>query len=92
MPQSLWNKDAVAQWKSIWFLICRSKVRAHPVLKSFSKRSPENSDGAENSAEISGINGINFFCSMYESIVYDIRSGYQKLTLRLVTVYGNYFI
>jgi hypothetical protein len=29
---------------------------------------------------------------MYESIVYDIRSGYQKLTLRLVTVYGNYFI
>jgi hypothetical protein len=37
------------------------------VLKSFSKTSPENSDGAENSAEISGTNGINFFCYMYES-------------------------
>jgi hypothetical protein len=31
------------------------------VLKSFSKTSPENSGGAENSAEISGTNGINFW-------------------------------
>ncbi len=37
------------------------------MLKSFSKTSPENSGGAENSAEISGTNGINFFCYMYES-------------------------
>jgi hypothetical protein len=37
------------------------------VLKSFSKTSPENSAGVENSAEISGTNGINFFCYMYES-------------------------
>ncbi len=37
------------------------------MLKSFSKTLPENSDGNENSAEISGTNGINFFCYMYES-------------------------
>jgi hypothetical protein len=60
MKQKLLNKDAVEQWKSIWFVICKSKVRAQPVLKSFSKTSPENSGGAENSAEISGTNGINF--------------------------------
>jgi hypothetical protein len=33
----------------------------------FSKTSPENSSGAENSSEISGTNGINFFCYKYES-------------------------
>jgi hypothetical protein len=70
MPQRLLNKDVVAQWKSIWFVILRSKVRAQPVLKSFSKTLPENSGGAENSAEISGTNGINFF-----SYMYDIRVG-----------------
>ncbi len=37
------------------------------MLKSFSKTSPENSGGAENSAEITRTNGINFFCYMYES-------------------------
>ncbi len=37
------------------------------MLKSFSKTLLENSGGAENSAEISGTNGINFFCYMYES-------------------------
>jgi hypothetical protein len=61
------KKDAVEQWKSMWFVICMSEVRAQPVLKSFTKTSPENSGGAENSAEISGTNGINFFCYMYES-------------------------
>ncbi len=44
-----------------------SKVRAQPVLKSFSKTSAENSGGTENSAEISSTNGIHFFCYMYES-------------------------
>ncbi len=61
------NKDAVAQWKSIWLVIWWSKVRPQPVLKSFSKTLPENSGGAENSTEILGTNGINFFCYMYES-------------------------
>ncbi len=37
------------------------------MLKFFSKTPPENSGGAENSAETSGTNGINFFCYMYES-------------------------
>ncbi len=32
----------------------------------FSVTPPENSGGAENSAELSGTNGIHFFCSMYE--------------------------
>jgi hypothetical protein len=36
-------------------------------FKSFTKTSPEKSGGTENSAEISGTNGINFFCCMYES-------------------------
>ncbi len=67
MPQCLSSKDEVAQWESIWFVIWRSEVRPQPVLNSFSKTSPENSGGAENSAEISGTNGINFFCYMYES-------------------------
>ncbi len=64
-----WHRQfyAAVQWKSIWFVIWRSEVRAQPVLKSFCKTLPENSGGAENSAEISGTNGINFFCSMYES-------------------------
>ncbi len=61
------SKDAVAQCKSIWFVIWRSEVRDQPMLNSFSKTSPENSGGAENSAEISGTNGINFFCYMYQS-------------------------
>jgi hypothetical protein len=37
------------------------------VLKSYSKTSLENSGGAEKSAEISGTNGKNFFCYMFES-------------------------
>ncbi len=67
MPQRLTRKDAVAQCKSIWFVIWRSEIRAQPGLNSFSKTSPENSGRDENSAEISGTNGINFFCYMYES-------------------------
>jgi hypothetical protein len=67
MSQRLQNKDAVAQWTRIWFEIRRLEVRTQPVFKSFSKISPENSGGAENSAEISGTDGINFFCYMYES-------------------------
>jgi hypothetical protein len=52
------------QWQSIWFVIWRSKV----VLKSvFFQNIAGNSGGAENSAEISGTNGITFFCYMYES-------------------------
>jgi hypothetical protein len=47
----------------------------------------ENSGGAENAAENSGTNSKIFFCCMYESIVYDIRSVHRKLTSRLVTVY-----
>ncbi len=35
------------------------------ATESFSKTPPENSGGAENSAEISGTNGINFVCYMY---------------------------
>ncbi len=57
------------------------------MLNSFSKRSPENSGGAEKSAEISGTNGINFF-AICMNLVYDIQSGYWKLTSSLVTVYS----
>ncbi len=65
MPQIFRKKDAVAQWKSNWLVICKSEVRAQPVLKSFFQNIA--SGGAENSTEISGTNGINFFCYMYES-------------------------
>ncbi len=47
----------------------------------------ENSGGAENSAEISGTNGKKVFAPC-TNLVCNIRSGYQKLTSRLVTVYG----
>jgi hypothetical protein len=60
MPE---DEDAVAQWISIWF-VGGSRPACAQV---FFKTPPENSSGAENSAEISGTNGINFFCYMYES-------------------------
>ncbi len=56
------------QWRSVRVTGLLSEGRTiAPSLNSFSKTSPENSGGAENSAEISGTNGINFFRFMYES-------------------------
>ncbi len=51
------------------YLVCNLKVEdSRPACAQvFFKTSPENSGGAENSAEISGTNGLNFFCYMYES-------------------------
>jgi hypothetical protein len=45
----------------------------------------ENSGGAENSTESSGLHAKNFF-ALCTNLVYDIRSGYRKLTSSLVTV------
>jgi hypothetical protein len=49
------------------YLVCNLKV-VLPVLKFFPKTPLENSGGAENSAEISGTNGINFFAICTNSL------------------------
>jgi hypothetical protein len=56
------------QWRSGRVSGLLSEGRpVQPVFNSFSKTPPENSGGAENSAEISGTNDKKFFCYMYES-------------------------
>ncbi len=66
LGRQLIQKGAVAQWQNICFLIWRSEVRAYPVLIHFSTTPPENSGGADKSAENLGSHAKNFFCSMYE--------------------------
>jgi hypothetical protein len=58
------------------------------VHNCFSRTPPENSGGTENLAEKSGPDGKIFF-AICTNIVYDIRSGYRKLTSGLVTVYST---
>ncbi len=57
------------------------------MLKYYSVTPPENSGGAENSTEIQAHMPKTFF-ALCTNLVYDIRSGYRKLTSILVTVYG----
>jgi hypothetical protein len=57
------------QWRSERVSGCNMKVEGSrpPVLKSFPKHRRKIPVALKNSAEISGTNGINFFCYMYKS-------------------------
>ncbi len=71
MSQRLLNKDAVAQWKSIWFINLKIEGSRKACAQVFFKKIA-GTGGAENSAEISGTNGINFF-AICTNLVYSLR-------------------
>ena len=56
------------------------------MLKYFSVTPPENSGGAEPQQKIQAHMAKTFF-ALCTNLVYDIRSGYRKLTSILVTVH-----
>jgi hypothetical protein len=61
-----------------------------PMLKYFSVTPPENSGGAEKKKKIQQKIQTHIpktFFALCTNLVYDIRSGYRKLTSSLVTVY-----